>query len=330
MTKTGGFKQVIPQRSFRLLIGAQGLWSLFFMSMVIWWGSIIRDQVHRIMELESSLSMRLGTSLEKIHDEGQRTLRMIYWESAAILFLIFVSTALLFWLYWRDRQRSKGIQAFFASVTHELKTPLTSIRLQAESIADHLRDSSSQPLIDRLLQDTSRLESQVERTLELARVEGGGLNFTHPTALSPLVTKITSQAIETHGKDILQIDLQLDKTSFVEGDPAAIQVILKNLIENTLRHGTSSSEPKKLTVSIQERKEQDWIILNYRDNGNGFSEPSDSLGKLFQKGEHSQGAGVGLYLVVELMKRMGGKIIFEGKNGFQADLYFLKARESDV
>ena len=63
------------------------------------------------------------------------------------------------------------MQAFFASVTHELRTPLTSIRLQAEAIAEGEQRAE---LARRLLEDSHRLESQIDKTLELARIEGGG------------------------------------------------------------------------------------------------------------------------------------------------------------
>ena len=99
-----------------------------------------------------------------------RTQHMLHWESTTFFVLAVVSSAFLFWLYWLDMRRARSIQAFFASVTHELRTPLTSIRLQAESIAEQC-DESQRQLVARLLEDTTRLEGQVERTLELARLE---------------------------------------------------------------------------------------------------------------------------------------------------------------
>ena len=92
----------------------------------------------------------------------------------------------LFWLYWRDAKRTRSLQAFFASLTHELRTPLTSIRLQAESISDGLADHPEQKdFLQRLLEDSQRLELQVERVLELARVEGGGPIFTQAIQIVP-------------------------------------------------------------------------------------------------------------------------------------------------
>src|SRR5690606_29195371 len=98
----------------------------------------------------------------------------------------------------RDRKRTRSIQAFFASLTHELKTPLTSIRLQAESIADPTNDDAfKRQLVERLLADTSRLEAQVERSLELARLEGGGPVFVQGYELKNLIERGLRQQLET-------------------------------------------------------------------------------------------------------------------------------------
>jgi hypothetical protein len=96
---------------------------------------------------------------------------MVFWEGGTFLVLLLTISGALFWYYRRDMQRARGTQAFFAALTHELRTPLTSVRLQTEAIA---AGEPSQELIDRLLVDTHRLESQIDKTLELARIEGGG------------------------------------------------------------------------------------------------------------------------------------------------------------
>ena len=96
---------------------------------------------------------------------------MLVGESSSFLALLLAVSLLLAWLYWREHRRARSMQAFFASVTHELRTPLTSIRLQAEAIAEGEQRAE---LARRLLEDSHRLESQIDKTLELARIEGGG------------------------------------------------------------------------------------------------------------------------------------------------------------
>jgi len=74
-------------------------------------------------------------------------------------------------------KKTKDLQVFFASLTHELKTPLASIKLQSEVIEESL-NSNLDPLVHKLLrrlvQDTNKLETQMDKILQLSRIERGG------------------------------------------------------------------------------------------------------------------------------------------------------------
>jgi signal transduction histidine kinase len=217
--------------------------------------------------------------------------------------------------------RTRGLQAFFASLTHELRTPLTSIRLQAESIADGMTESAQEKIfVQRLLEDTQKLEQQVERILELARVEGGGPLFTQKIDLLSSIERSVREWKSGQGKGV-SVDLRVSD-AVIEADPVAIQVILKNLLENAVRH----AREKLLVIAIESRASDDGVQVVFRDNGKGFDGNPKFLGNLFEKGAHSQGAGVGLYLIQVMMKRMGGSARFgardDGKSGFEARLNF--------
>ncbi len=304
-----------PLRRMRLLFTALFSWLFLVCVLGAWWGSLILKHAFRIAELERVTG--LASSATESH--WLKTQRMLYWEGASFFLLLLASTVFLIWLYWRDLKRSKAIQAFFASLTHELRTPLTSIRLQAESIAE---DRPGSPLIQRLLEDTLRLESQVERTLELARVEGGGPVFTRPLRIKPWIERTLKAWTETHAQR-LRIESEIDDFT-IEADSTAVQVILKNLLENSLRH----LKQDRISVSLKTRKTPEGVKIFFRDNGDGFTGDPRNLGKIFYKGPSSSGAGVGLYLVRVLMERMGGKAEFKvdpienGFTGFHVSLLF--------
>jgi signal transduction histidine kinase len=292
-----------------------------------WWGRLLMKQAARIVELEASQGMARDVA------EGGwlRTQRMIFWESSTFFTLLFASSTLLLWIYWRDVKRARGLHAFFASVTHELRTPLTSIRLQAESIADNQSDEDPQnPLIQRLLEDTIRLEAQVERTLELARVEGGGPVYTQPLQVKPWLDRFLK--LWTHDyKGRVQFNSAEVDDLVIEADPVALQVIFKNVLENSIRH----SKRTEVFVSIRGLSSANQVSLIIHDNGDGYSGNIQALGNIFQKGASSQGTGVGLYLVKTLMKRMGGRLRFSvpelcttTHNGFQISLDFREGRLS--
>src|SRR5690606_30663788 len=89
-------------------------------------------------------------------------LNMMKWEGTFFfIFLVLLGSSLIV-LYFRDMKKSKAMQAFFSSLSHELKTPLASMRLQAEVIKDLIEDESHShdqlsSLTQRLIQDTHKL-----------------------------------------------------------------------------------------------------------------------------------------------------------------------------
>ncbi len=320
MTGKGSIS-VLPNRRLRLMLAAQLLWLTTICLLGAWWGRLLMRQASRIAELER----QTGISMTTAHEHWQRTQRMLFWESATFFGFLMAATALLFSLYWREARRARGVQAFFASLTHELRTPLTSIRLQAESLADHITGGGAsakdaelkQKLCQRLLEDTTRLESQVERTLELARVEGGGSVLSQSFLLKPWLDYFLRTWDEGRGLK-LKINSSV-RDMQIQADPGAVQIILKNLLENSMRH---SGQEKILGVNLTTEERDGWVVLRYSDDGRGFQGDARKLGVLFEKGPGSQGAGVGLYLVSALMQRMGGRAEFVTSPKLETALWF--------
>jgi signal transduction histidine kinase len=309
MTGKGGFTY-LPDRRLRLIVVGHMAWLVTVCALGAWWAKLLLQQASRIDELEHAVGFAQAAS----NHEWHATHRMLFWESGTYFALLLLATAALFFLYLREARRSRALEAFFASVTHELRTPLTSIRLQAEAIAESQTGRSSQELVNRLLEDSLRLESQVDRTLELARVEGGGPVLKHSIQLKPWLERFVSNWRPSGA----ELKLEIPESLEIEADPGALQVILRNLLENSVRH--SSKSP--LVVSIEAKGSGAGTTLVFRDNGPGFDGRRQDLGKLFQKGSRSQGAGVGLYLIAMLMGKMGGRAEFEGGPGFEVRLTF--------
>ncbi len=298
------------RRRFQVILVVHIGWLATVFLLAGWWGSLLFKQGEKIAELEN----KMGTAAEIVQAQWLKTQRMLFWESSSLLALLLIGTLFLIWLYWRDSQRVRAIQNFFASFTHEIRTPLASIRLQAESIADRLenRTSDSKALVHRLLEDTLRLEDQVSRALELARVEGGGRLSLKPVGLRPMIEKFVQESP-------LHPTLRIGEET-VLADPSAVQLIIRNVLENSARH-SGSATPQ---VSITSENVGGQVILRVQDDGTTAT-PSPSLGNLFAKGPNSTGAGVGLYLIRSLMHAMGGAAYFEAANGFLVELEFQEA-----
>jgi signal transduction histidine kinase len=310
-----GALSTVPNRRMRWMLVIQLLWAGLVSGIVLWWRSIMIEQAEKIGMLEASAGIKEGARSLDV------TLRMLWWESNTALVLLLSLSVVLFWLYWRDARRARSIQAFFASVTHELRTPLTSIRLQAESIADSVEGSGeeTQRLISRLLEDTQRLESQVERTLELARVEGGGPVHLQVMELRTWFSRLAASLGEAYAGRV-RVLAEIPDSAVVQADPAALQVILRNLIENSMKH--SGCDPVEVRVGASAAV-GGRVVVVVSDNGEGYGGDIKSLGALFNRGKGSAGAGVGLYLVRVLMERMGGRVEYlSSSRGFETRLEF--------
>jgi len=307
-----GGLSIAPMRRTALIAGAAVVWLVLQLVLVVWWATVIERQARRIAALEA-----LGGGQDLGAEQWSRTRLMLVGESSTFLALLLAISLLLAWLYWREQRRARSMQAFFASVTHELRTPLTSIRLQAEAIAEGEQRAE---LATRLIEDSHRLESQIEKTLELARIEGGGRLSEQELPLHSWLARSIPDIEGAFGERLdLRAHVDADLPP-VQADAAALQLILRNLVENSVRHSQANPVSVRLTASRQGRM----VALEYQDNGRGVAPGTGRLGRLFGRGAASSGAGVGLYLVRRLMQRMHGKARFDTApgEGFRCELLF--------
>jgi signal transduction histidine kinase len=307
------------QRRLRWLAVVAILWVLLLIALMAWWGWVVREQSQRIVELERIA----GLDTLAANAEWETTQRMLAWEGGTLLVLLAGLSVALVWLYLRDQRRTNALRAFFASVTHELRTPLTSIRLQAESLSDA---GVSSPLVERLLEDTSRLEGQVAKTLELARLEGGGALDLQPLPIRAWLQRQVESTAATRAVEIELWPQAQDAGALVLADRSALEIIFRNLIENTARH--SESTPARAHIGAHQNGSE--LVVSFSDAGQGFGGDAEQLGSLFFRGQRSQGAGVGLYLIRLLMQRMGGRAEFMSRPGagFETRLHFRRAEET--
>ncbi|MFM1885674.1 MAG: hypothetical protein RL026_831 [Pseudomonadota bacterium] len=317
MDSTGALS-VRPVRQSRWIAVLAAVWLVIILALGIWWVSIVRLQAEEIALLRQAAGM---PAAEALREQGL-TQRMLTWETATFLLVLLTLSGTLLWLYWRDMLRARGTQAFFAALTHELRTPLTSVRLQTEAIAE---GGPTPELVGRLLADTHRLESQIDKTLELARIEGGGSLAEQAIRLEPWLARVMGGIAAQEGEDV-HVEVVVEPgLPAVRGDTAALQLILRNLVENAVRHG----EVQPVRVTLAARREGEGVVLSCRDNGRGHTGDLQRLGRLFQRGNASRGTGVGLYLVRVLMDRMGGRVDFGAAQprGFEARLHFQRSAD---
>jgi signal transduction histidine kinase len=231
------------------------------------------------------------------------------------MLLILISVTLLYF-YFQELKQTNMVRAFFASLTHELKTPLASMRLQAEVMHDLVENQKFDSLHDyahRLIDDGKRLELEMDKILQLSRVQKGGrINLSEVDLIRFIKTLINKNYPD------LKFDLQANGLDlFILADEFALSLILRNLIDNSLKHCQSPQIKMTLTEKNSE------ILFIYTDQGL-FSGELEKLGQLFYKHNSPKGSGIGLYLIKELMVQMNGKFKAINDSPLEFQLEFKK------
>ncbi|AVQ13776.1 GHKL domain protein [Leptospira santarosai] len=285
------------------------VWLLVTVSLGVWWFLLGLKLTSTVAGLSAKLdSSAASESLSVL----ERQSRMIKMEGTFFLLMLFLGGATLIWFSYRETRRNKLIHDFFSTVTHEIKTPLASLRLQAESLQEEMPSSNENKLIHRLLMDSVRIESQMNRAMYLASLTRSEILYIEKTNVREIFLSIGEDFPE------LEIDLSRLEDVSVPADRKALESIFKNLAENSLKHGKA-----RILEVISERQKSDRILITVSDNGSGFDGKYRVLGVPFYRHGSTSGTGIGLYIIKKLMRKMKGDMrIVPQKTGFRVDLNF--------
>ena len=216
---------------------------------------------------------------------------------------------------------------FLAMVSHQFKTPLASLQLSLETLA--LRPASAEQtrvLTERMLADLARMEGMVSRILESARLDRGRVELRHePVDLASAVRRASASAEEHAARAHIAITVDIDPTLVVLADPLALDVILRNLLDNALAAVAPVGGGR---IEFSGRRGAGTVELTVRDTGVGFRRADAT--RLFEKftrlqpgGGSYHGTGLGLYIVRRLMHLMGGRVSAESGGAGQGAHFVL-------
>jgi signal transduction histidine kinase len=249
---------------------------------------------------------------EALANERDRRLNQYAWESMFFLFALAVCIAVI----WRTLRAEAHVlqeqDSFLALVSHQFKTPLASLQLSLETMAiRQLSPEQSRKLIDRMLGDLARMVAMVSQILDSVRLERGRVALKRePIELTGAVTRGVSQLEDRTRLDKIEIAVDIARGIEVLADPLALDVVIRNLLENALAAVAPAGRGK---ISIGARRLNDEVELTVRDSGVGFK-PSDrallfrKFSRLHAGSGASQGTGLGLFIVNRLMQLAGGRV----------------------
>ncbi|MBF0610295.1 MAG: HAMP domain-containing protein [Magnetococcales bacterium] len=213
-----------------------------------------------------------------------------------------------------ERHRMQQVQRdFIASASHELRTPVSIVRLNAETLLDGALEEHEMAitLVEAIFRQSLRLSQLIGDLLDLSRLESGShhLNLTMVSAFDVLGRVEEGLFNMMESKNICYIN-QIPDELMVFADPSAFEQILTNLVGNAIKYTPADGQ---VEVKVK-RLAGDWVCFMIQDNGPGIPEEHHPL--LFNRfyrvdpgrSREMGGTGLGLAIVKHLVEAMAGKV----------------------
>ena len=244
---------------------------------------------------------------------------MIHWREVGmivlgVLFFGFIITGVTLNTIFlvREMRRSEQQDSFINAVTHELKTPIASIRLYLETLQSRdLNEVQRKRFYGIMLEDTDRLLNTVEQVLRVGHLGQKSTKNFQRLDLGEIVRDCAALAQTRHHlaeESIRFVDYTLS-TPFVQGDPEELRSAINNLLENAVKYS-----PGKIAITVEILDEAGDLLVRVTDKGRGI--PQGELKRIFRRFYRVnerlrqrvvQGTGLGLFIVRSINSSKGAK-----------------------
>ena len=276
----------------------------------IWWGYHI-----------SSLTEQLNNSEDYI----ARRLTMIAGEGTVFIIIICFGAFYVIRSYYSEINLAKKEKNFALSVTHELKTPIASSKLFAETLLQREDLSKSQVTtsLEKIVYEQNRLNELVEKILLVSTIDEmkNDMNL-KPVSFNAIINQVIGEDENSHiVKNTVAEDV------IFSGDDFYLISLFQNLLDNAQKYSPDGSE-----INIYSESNPSKIIICISDQGVGI--PDEEKSKIFdrfyriedEETRSSKGTGLGLFLVNQIVKMHGGKIVCKNNTpkGSIFELHFKK------
>ena len=246
----------------------------------------------------------------EVKKQYERQKFMIMSEGLVFLFLLTLGSIRLWQTFSKEISLARQQNNFLLSITHELKSPLSSMKLSLQTLLKRstLEDKFKR-LVENSVEDVDRLGNLVDNILYAARIENS--SFTLNTEIEN-ISKITIDIllkIQTVYKDTVTIKSDIQENILLEIEKAAFVSAVQNLVENAIKYTHGKT---KVDVSLYQSDDQ--VVLEVKDNGIGI--PENERDRVFKKfyrigneeTRNTKGTGLGLFIVKRVVDLHNGKI----------------------
>ena len=275
----------------------------------LWWEVLLVRQSNEIISEKQHLAALSSTNDALIKSdiealEHKKTLRLYMTVGEGTVFLLI----LLFGINQvrksirKENELATQQNNFILSVSHELKTPIASSKLQLQTLLKHELDREKQiQLLNNALKETDRLHKLVDNVLLVTQVENKN-NSSHLTRIN--LSELIEHTVERYFEMYLEnkwVKLFIGPNVFIKGDKDLLPSLIINLVENAIKY---SYETLQVTLTL--KIENDKVFFEVADNGCGI--PDTEKQKIFEKFYRSgneetrktKGTGIGLFIVKQI------------------------------
>lgn len=230
---------------------------------------------------------------------------MVFGETAVFLFIFLVGAYYLQKAINQERKLHQQQKNFLLSVTHELKSPLASIKLYLQTILKRELDPvQRKSFLTNSLKDIERLDDLVENMLLATKIESNLYTFPKENCnLSELVNSVAGR-LQVHTCSSQIIKLSVQQGISLQGDKFALTSVVTNLIENAVKYSPACAE-----VHVTLRRSEGQIQFVVADSGIGINDQEKSriFDKFYRVGSEdtrkTKGTGLGLFIVKQVLDK---------------------------
>lgn len=229
----------------------------------------------------------------------------------------------------REIRRNEKQDAFLNAMTHELKTPIASIKLYLETLKTReVTDKKRAEFYDIMLADSDRLHNTVEQVLQASKTREKSRKLNLARIDVGLMLKECAELIRTRynlEKEAVKVG-DLAGEAYISGDPSEIRTAFLNLLDNAVKYSGD-----EVDISVKTRIRQNKLVeIHIKDKGVGI--PSADIKRIFRRfyrvpnrsTQEAKGTGLGLYIVRAIINKHTGQIFARSRGEGKGSVFMVR------